>query len=150
MPLALGPQEQTSLVERLCSGDTAAEEELYRTFVARLKAIFRCWGCGDTAAELAHDTLMVAIQAARAGKIRATDRLAAFLHGTARNLARNQRRTSARLPIAQPLEAAGEIAASRYDDEEERREELVRRALEELGDSDRRILSAVLNEGKQP
>jgi RNA polymerase sigma factor (sigma-70 family) len=142
---------QSALASRLAAGDAAAEEEfvlLYRPRVlCVLRSRLRDW---EMARELADDALMGALQALRAGRLKESFRLSAFVAGTARNVANNYLRTRMRQPRPEPLEdelpGADPVAAM----EEAERLELVRRVIAGLDEIDRSVLELTLGQGLKP
>ena len=65
-------------------------------------------GNRDTARDLTQDILLAVIKAVRKGQVRESDKLAAFIQGTARNLINNYFKTSVRhgemaLDVAEPM-----------------------------------------------
>ena len=83
-------------------------------------------------------------------QLRDPERLAGFVHGTARNVLNNYLRTRSRLPKEDPIDDALNLAQppARVDDSE--RMGLVRRALAFLDPTDRQILLLTLVEGLKP
>jgi RNA polymerase sigma factor (sigma-70 family) len=78
------------------------------------------------------------------------DRLAAFVHGTARNLANNFLRTRSQRPDSEPVTPELQLTQSADDFERSERIGLVRRALERLDVTDKKILLATLVEDLKP
>lgn len=94
------------------AGVGVEEEELCRRYGRRL--VFfgrRLLGSDDQARDLAQDTLLLALEKLRAGKVREPDRIGAFLLGVARNLAGSRRARESRV---EPIDrvAADLVAAS--------------------------------------
>lgn len=86
-----------TLIGRILSGDEAAEDELVRLYKRRVFAIAAArTGDREAARDLAQEVLMAVLQAARKGQVRESDKLAAFIQGTARNLINNYFRTRGR------------------------------------------------------
>jgi len=104
----------------------------------------------EAARELVQDVLLAVIGALRKGQLQDTDKLAAFVHGTARNLINNQRRTASQQPPLEslPEDLAQESLIEKLEDAERGR--LVHQALESLGQEDRKILLMTLVEGCKP
>lgn len=104
----------------------------------------------EAARELVQDVLMAVIGALRKGQLQDADKLAAFVHGTARNLINNQLRTASQQPPVEafPEELAGENLVEQLEDAERGR--LVHEALESLGQEDQKILRMTLVEGCKP
>lgn len=85
------------LVHRIRTGEPAAEAELVERFRRGLTLALRR-RCGDPhlAEDLTHDTLLLTLEKIRRNEIREPERLAGFLHGTARHLLLAHRRKEAR------------------------------------------------------
>ena len=96
--------ELRSLAERIRHGDTSAETELVREFTQRIfvMSLVRTHD-REIARELVQDVLMAVIGALRKGQLQDPDRLAAFVHGTARNLINNRLRNESQRPLMEPL-----------------------------------------------
>ena len=147
----LTPQQQRALAERVGSRDPVAEEELVRLFAARIRVMARVrLRDPEAARDLTQDILLAVIRALRNGQLRETNRLAAFVYGTARNLINNYIRTRARAPALDPLDE--EALATHTTDllEDEERSTLARRAMSALDATSRRILVLTLVEGLKP
>lgn len=92
-PQASAPAVATELVRRIGGGDVAAEAELVARYGPGLRYLLRHLVADPAAAEDLHqETLVVALAKLRRGELRDPDKLPAFLRGTARNLARGERR----------------------------------------------------------
>jgi len=104
----------------------------------------------EVSRELVQDVLMAVILALRKGKLQDPDKLAAFVHGTARNLINNCLRNQSQQPPMEPLpdDLAQAGLARQLDDRE--RVRLLHQALERLMPEDRRILQMTLVEGRKP
>ena len=104
----------------------------------------------EAAHELVQDVLVAVIGALRKGQLQDPDKLAAFVHGTARNLINNQFRTESQRRQLEPVSAdlAQASCAEQFEDAERLR--LVHQALERLGQEDRKILLMTLVEGRKP
>jgi len=104
----------------------------------------------EVSRELVQDVLMAVILALRKGKLQDPDKLAAFVHGTARNLINNRLRNQSQQPPMEPLpdDLAQAGLARQLDDRE--RVRLLHQALERLMPEDRRILQMTLVEGRKP
>jgi RNA polymerase sigma factor (sigma-70 family) len=102
----MGPTPQTAnfadLAIRVQAGDLAAEDELFRTFEARVRA-YGIVNSGDSylAEELVQEVLWAVIRALRKGQVRQTDQLPSFVFGTARNLLNDCVRVRAREKLDQ-------------------------------------------------
>ena len=140
-----------SLAERIRQGDTAAETELVREFTQRIfvMGVVRTHD-RETARELVQDVLIAVIGALRKGQLQDTDKLAAFVHGTARNLINNRLRSESQRPPLEPL--SEDLAQPSFTEqlEDAERVRLVHQALEHLGQEDRKILWMTLVEGRKP
>jgi len=104
----------------------------------------------EAARELVQDVLIAVIGALRKGQLQDAEKLAAFVHGTARNLINNQLRTASQQPPLEslPEDLAQENLVEQLEDAERGR--LVHQALERLGQQDRKILLMTLVEGCKP
>lgn len=148
MGFGLEPPEQRILAERVRSGDTSAEEELVRTFGPRLLRLLRLWTRDEEAArEILNDTLFTVVRSLRAGRVREPEHLAAFLCGTARNLARTFQRSRARRPVHEELSPDAVVYDPRDEMDESGRRALVRDEIGRLAPVDQSILGLVLVEG---
>lgn len=86
-----------SLVARILCGERSAEEELVAQYGRGIFAIAVVrTGNRDTARDLTQDVLMAVLKSVRKGQVRESDKLAAFIQGTARNLINNHFKTSGR------------------------------------------------------
>lgn len=104
----------------------------------------------ETSRELVQDVLIAVLCALRKGQLLDPDKLAAFVHGTARNLINNQFRNQTQRPPLEslPEDLVQDSFADQFEDAE--RVRLVRKALERLGQQDRKILLMTLVEGHKP
>ena len=145
------PERQSGLAERVRKGDPSAEEELVRVFRARVLVMMRARTQEpDAARDLCQDVLIAVLCALRQGQLRVPERIAAFVHGIARNTANNYLRTRRRQ--AGLDEVPESVAAAVGDDpvESAERRQLVRCALSSVTPEDRRILMLTLVEGLKP
>jgi RNA polymerase sigma-70 factor, ECF subfamily len=79
-----------TLIARIRSGEGAAEEELVTLYRQPVFAISAArTGDREVARDLTQEVLMAVLKAARSGQIRESEKLAAFIQGTARNLINN-------------------------------------------------------------
>ena len=149
---AHGPEELAALAERVRQRDSAAESDLVRFFqrpvflmlMARMRD-------AETARDLTQEVLLAVVSALRNGQLRASEKLSAFVHGTARNLANNHLRTQGRKPREMPLDPDLPVPAPEEASlDEEERSGLVRRAVEQLEPIDRKILLMTLVDGLKP
>jgi RNA polymerase sigma factor (sigma-70 family) len=151
LPSADSGAELRSLAERIREGDASAETELVAEFTQRIfvMAVVRTHD-RESARELVQDVLIAVIVAVRKGQLQDADKLAAFVHGTARNLINNRLRNQSQQPQMEllPDDLAQDGLARQLDDKE--RVQLLHQALERLGPEDRTILSMTLVEGRKP
>jgi RNA polymerase sigma-70 factor (ECF subfamily) len=148
---ATTPEGHGALAERVRKGDPSAEDELVRIFRARVLVMMRARTREpDTARDLCQDVLIAVLRALRQGQLRDTKRIAAFVHGIARNTANNYLRTRRRQSVLD--EVPESVAAAVRDDpvESAERRQLVSCALSSLTPEDRRILMLTLVEGLKP
>jgi RNA polymerase sigma-70 factor, ECF subfamily len=150
-PSAIGVGERRSLSERIRQGDATAETELVREFSQRIfvMGVVRTHD-REMARDLVQDVLVAVIGALRKGQLQDPDKLAGFVHGTARNLINNRLRAQAQRPQLEPIseDLVQANATDRLEDVE--RLLLVRQALEHLDREDRKILLMTLAEGRKP
>jgi RNA polymerase sigma factor (sigma-70 family) len=153
MAVALSSAEDLARVaERIRDGDPSAEDELVRQFSDRVR-MFVSMRTRDR--ELAHDLgqeiMMNVLTALRRGQLRDSERLAAFVFGTARNVVNNHFRTG-RDERFDPLPP--EIASTAADQADEfeaaQRQSLVLRALARVSRDDRVVLLLTLVDGLKP
>src|SRR5687768_8428590 len=151
LALHLTPEEQVLLATRVQERHPGAEDELVRLFGARIRTMMVVrTRDASTADDLTQDTMMAALVALRAGRLRATDRLAAFVYGVAKNVLHDHQRGRRTRPEDVPV--SPEMCAVPHQDlvEEKERETLVRRAFETLPSADREVLTLTLVEGLKP
>jgi RNA polymerase sigma-70 factor (ECF subfamily) len=143
--------EPRNLAERIRDGDTSAETELVHQFSRRIfvMGLVRTHD-QETARELVQDILVAVIGALRRGQLRDTEKLAAFVHGTARNLIKNRLRSDGQRPHFEPLSEELTQANLPEQVEEWERLRLIQQALRTLGEEDRKILLLTLVEGRKP
>ena len=144
-------EDGAALAERVRLGDHAAEKDLYVRFsgrvfamgVARLKD-------REAARELAVDVVWAVIQALRRGSVLDTQRLGAFVHGTAVNMINNHARSRARRPQMDPIDES--LVTIDHADSLERDSDLqlIGRCLGGLTAPERQVLVLSLAEGLKP
>ncbi len=150
-PEHLSPQSQATLAERIRTGDPAAEEELVRWFSERVFLLLVARTRDqETARELVQEVLFAVLRALRNGHLREGQRLSAYVHGTARNLANNYLRQRGRQPVVVPVDPDLFPTHSSDQFESSERLRLVGRALDRLEAAERRILHLTLVEGLKP
>jgi RNA polymerase sigma factor (sigma-70 family) len=146
----LTPAEQRSLVDRIRQGDTLAEEVVVLRFDRRIRALaVNRIRDREAARDLAQETLIQVLSALRGGQLRDAEKLGAFIFGIARNVINNYLRSRGRQPAEEPIDDL-QIADDEEDDGLADRMALVRRALQRLDATDRRIMSMTLLEGWKP
>lgn len=150
-PARLAPEYQSCLSEGIRRGDPAAEELFVRTFRERLwlMMLARTRDPG-VAGELVQDVLLAVLTALRRGQVQQVERLEAYVHGTARNLANNHERNRRRHPPAEQLsdDFADPRVIAQLDLSE--RMALVRQALTGFDVTDKTILLLTLVRGLKP
>ena len=104
--------QRRDLAERIRQGDASAETELVHEFTRRIfvMGIVRTHD-REAARDLVQDVLIAVIGSLRKGQLLDPDKLAAFVHGTARNLINNRLRTERQQP---QLESLSEDLAQAY------------------------------------
>jgi RNA polymerase sigma-70 factor (ECF subfamily) len=146
----LTPAEQRSLVDRIRQGDSVAEEVVVLRFDRRIRALaVNRIRDREAARDLAQETLIQVLSALRGGQLRDAERLGAFIFGIARNVINNYLRSRGRQPAEEPIDDL-QIAGDEEDSDLADRRALVRRALQRLDATDRRIMSMTLLEGWKP
>jgi len=148
--VATGANEATlTLAQRILEGDRAAEEELVNTYRRGVLVIATARTRDREAAhDIAQEVLMAAIQALRQGKLREHDKLAAFIHGVARNLINNyigSRAHRSECELEDDDQSYGADPIVELEAIERRR--LVRKELAALGVTDQQILLLSLVDG---
>ena len=147
----LTPEQQFTLVERLRQREASAEEELVHLFSNRVAFLVRLrTGDPEAARDLTQEVLLAVVLALRKGNLRDSERLAAFVYGTARNVINNFLRTRNRLPKEDVIDAEHHSAHRRDPFDDTERAALVRHALGALEPLDRTILLLTLVEGLKP
>lgn len=92
MPVAQ-PASARELADRIRSGDTSAEHELYLRYARGLRFLVRQRGHDDQLAQdIVQDCFRIALQQLRGGRLENPDALAGFLRGIALNLLSEYRR----------------------------------------------------------
>jgi RNA polymerase sigma-70 factor (ECF subfamily) len=138
-------------VTRIASGQAADEAVLVAHFAPRVRAMLRArLRQADAVHDLTQDTLLAVIVALRKGQLREPDRLAAFVHGVARNTANNHLRGVHRRGEA-PLddEVIARLVGADTTEDAERRN-LVEQGLHALAPADREVLELTLVDGLHP
>jgi RNA polymerase sigma-70 factor (ECF subfamily) len=151
LPSAADAGELRTLAKRIHQGDTAAETELVHEFSHRIfvMGVVRTRD-REAARDLVQDVLMAVIAALRKGQLQDADKLAGFVHGTARNLINNFLRDESQRPPMDPLPEELAQASSIAQLEDAERVRLVHQALERLGQEDRKVLWMTLVGGQKP
>lgn len=140
-----------NLVDHIRQGDAEAEAEVVRQFARRIFVMgFVRTRDREAARDLVQDVLMAVIGALRKGQLQDPERLAAFVHGTARNLINNQLRNAGRHPPLEPLTEDLPQDCIIEQLEHGERVRMVHQALEKLGEEDRKILRMTLVDGRKP
>lgn len=136
------------MVSEIVAGSREAESEFACFFLPRLKAFFRARALdAGWIDDLTQETLVRALGALRAGRLRDGSRLEAFVLGVARNQCAEAFRQSAKRPRATLEEAEAVAAASQAPAEETLS---LRRELDTLSGENRKLLWLLLVEGYKP
>lgn len=130
-----------TLVRRIRSGDEAAEDELVMLYKRPVFAIAAArTGDREAARDITQEVLIAVLQAARNGQVRESDKLAAFIQGTARNLINNYFRNRRRRAECN-LEDVTEAGIDPVEEQEaEERGRLLRQELQSYSVLDQQIL----------
>ena len=151
VPAPKSPEADILLAERIHTGDPTAEDEFARLFQNKVFVVLLArTHDAEAARELTQDVLLAVLRALRDGRMHEADRLAAFVHGTARNLANNFLRARSQRPDSEAVTPELQLTQSADDFERRERISLVRRALEQLDATDQKILLATLVEDLKP
>jgi len=119
----LSPLGDRDLVESIRFGETTAENEFVRRYVNPLRSMMLARTRNhEDAEDLAQDALLAVLQALRRGALASSERLEAFVHGTARNVANNYFRARGRHPLEVPL--SEDVPAAPVESEWESQERL--------------------------
>lgn len=138
-------------VTGIASGSAAAEAAVVEFFAPRVRAMLRArLRQPDAVQDLTQETLVAVLVALRKGQLREADRLPAFVHGVARNLANNFLRGEVRRAEAPLDDAVARRLAGTAPFEEEARRSLVARGLEAIAPTDREVLQLTLVDGLHP
>jgi RNA polymerase sigma-70 factor (ECF subfamily) len=144
-------QGHGKLVDRIRTGDGKAEEELVRYFSPRVFAMLMARTRDREASQdLLQDVLIAVLRSVRGGALRDAERLVPFVHGTARNLVNNYFRDKVRAPKTEELsdDCAGVVRQDMLETDE--RERMVRQALAQMDETDRRIVLMTMVDGSKP
>jgi RNA polymerase sigma-70 factor (ECF subfamily) len=147
----LSPEQAAELVRRIIAGDASAEADLARLFAGRLfeMALARTHA-EDAAKDVAQQTLLVVIEALRAGRLQQPDSLPSFVYGTAANVLRHHRRDLRRRTQERPVDPADGAFAPEDEVEAGERREALRNALAQLDPTDREVLLLTLIQDLTP
>ncbi len=147
----LSQEAQTDLSGRIRTGDPAAEDELARFFGERVFVmVLARIRDAEAARDLAQEVMLSVLRALRDGQLRQAERLSAYVHGTARNIANNYLRSRGQQPESVPIVQEIEVSQPPFDFENSERRTLVRSAINRLDSTDRKILLLTLVEGLKP
>jgi RNA polymerase sigma-70 factor (ECF subfamily) len=148
-PLLTG-DEQRALAQGIREGDPSAEETFVRLFGDRVRIMLMVrLRDVETARELTQDAMLASWRGIRDGQLRDPERLAAFVHGTARNVLNNYIRAHAGTPRLEPLNEASDAHAGLAPVDDDRRT-MVAAALADLSAEDRQVLTMTLVRGLRP
>ncbi len=142
---ALQPE---TLVARIRAGDSGAEEQLIHTYRRGVLVITTARTHDpEVARDITQEVMIAVLKALRAGQLRESNKLSAFIQGIARNLVNNYLRTRARR-AEDDLEGV-ELPGPNPTDELERaeRQRLLRRELDTLNATDQQILLLAFVDG---
>lgn len=153
-PLGSGRDPASTAVEPTAApgrSPDALAEDLTRRYWDRLRFFaMRRVRDAATAEDVAQETLKRGLEALRAGRVQNLEAMPAFLFQTARNVCMHHGRSLGRGALAlQRLGATAEEPGSRSEDDPlqtlitEERRVTVRKALDRLGETDRRLLLMV-------
>jgi RNA polymerase sigma factor (sigma-70 family) len=148
---ALTAEEQTSLARQIRDGDAAAEEAFARLFGERIRVMMLARvHDAEVARELSQDVMLASWRAIREARVRAPERLAAFVHGIARNVVNNYVRRRADEPELRSLTGDVERLPDPGAEPDWEGRALVSAALARLSTDDRQVLVLTLVQGLAP
>jgi RNA polymerase sigma-70 factor (ECF subfamily) len=136
------------LAARIRDGDRSAEEELVNTYRRGLLVIATARTRDREAArDLVQEILIAVLKALRDGQLRESDKLAAFVQGTARNLINNYLRTRARRQECEldTVDVPSPDPVAEFESAE--RQRLLRREMQSFSMTDQQILLLSLVDG---
>ncbi|MGA2182027.1 MAG: RNA polymerase sigma factor [Bryobacteraceae bacterium] len=141
--------DPVAVTEAIRVGNRHAEDNLVVQFRPRIVAFLSVRQVDrDTVEELAQEILMAVVCAARDGRVREPENLAAFVYGVARNLLNDRLRRRSR-EKSDPLRPGDDFPAPDPGPEDER-VRIARREIERLDPVDRNILLMTLVQGLKP
>jgi RNA polymerase sigma-70 factor (ECF subfamily) len=145
------PEAVSESVENGLADRSGAEEELVRRFQDRvyLIAMVRT-GDREAARDIAQETMLAVIRNLRDGRLLDSEKLPAYVCGTARNLINNHLRNRGRKPEGGPPPEDLPAPDCQFEVEESERLFLARRAIATLRPADRLILLLTLVDGLKP
>jgi len=139
---------EMGLVGRVRAGDVGAEEELVRAYRRGVLAIAAARTRDREAAlDLTQEVLIAVLKALREGQLREPEKLAAFVHGIARNLINNYLRTRVRRAECELDPERAYVPNLVEELESAERQRLVRLELEGYSTADQQILLLSLVDG---
>jgi RNA polymerase sigma-70 factor, ECF subfamily len=148
-PGDLTANAQALLAQRVRQGDRQAEHELAQVYHRRvLVMMLSRVRPAETARDLTQEVMLAVLVALRKGQLRDEEKLAAFIHGTARNVLNGFYR--ARGPETLPLEPEHAVIGADEILDQLQSRALVARVLDCLDEDDRTVLSLILVEGLKP
>jgi len=149
-----GDQETPDVVgwvAGIAAGDSAAEAAFAAHFAPRIRAMLRArLRQVEAVPDLTQDTLVASILALRKGQLREAERLAAFVHGVARNIVNNHLRGEHRRGEAPLDDDLAERLPAVDGREDAERRSLVARGLAAIPPGDREVLQLTLVDGLHP
>lgn len=136
---------------RIVNGDSAAEAELAERFQRPLfSMLLNRVRDADTARDLVQEVFVAALPALRRRQLQEGSKLAAFLHGIAKNVANEFLRRATRRPAHLEIADGDSWLDGRHQAEASARLMEVQQALDELAADDRKLLFMTLVEGRKP
>lgn len=146
---AARPAQEASLAARIQAGDRSAEEELFKTYQRSVLLIATARTHDHEAArDLTQEVFIVVLGALREGRLREHDKLAAFIHGTTRNLVNNFLRTRTRHGECELDEASAAGGNMVEELESAERQRLVNQEIASCSPVDQQILLWSLVDGR--
>ena len=145
------PVATADLSDMALEGRSHSEDELVQRFHQRVFLIaYVRTGDREAARDIAQETMLAVIRNLRAGRLLDSEKLPAYVCGTARNLINSHLRTRSRKPEGGPPPEELPTSDCQLEVEQSERAFLARRAIARLEPADRLILLLTLADGMKP
>jgi RNA polymerase sigma factor (sigma-70 family) len=147
-PGFLTPSGDETLAARIANGESAAEAEFVSRFERPIFVMLLSrTKHADTARDLTQNVFLAALTALRDSRLESPDRLAAFVHGIARNVVNNHFRERSATPPHVEIAEDSAWVDGRHDFDRALRLRHVREELAQMDRADQQVLQMTLVEG---